>query len=90
MGADYLSFLTELFDGDVLFMLAADNAGRARDRLALGAWGRPGRVLETGDIPFAETREFAKRVERLRALFMKAHPGGVPHVTLAASRGPRR
>ena len=75
MGAYYLAFLTELFDGDVPSTLAAYNAGQGT---VIGWLSRPGadreRVLETGDIPFTETREFVRRVEKLRALFMKAHP----------------
>lgn len=75
MGAYYLAFLTELFDGDLRSTLAAYNAGQG----AVSGWlTRPGAtgggVLESADIPFAETREFVRRVEKLRDLYLRAHP----------------
>lgn len=75
MGAYYLAFLDELFDGDLPSTLAAYNAGQG----TVSGWlTRPGAdgagVLESADIPFAETREFVRRVEKLRDLYMRAHP----------------
>lgn len=75
MGAYYLAFLTELFDGDLRSTLAAYNAGQG----TVSGWlTRPGadgaRVLDSADIPYAETRAFVRRVEKLRDLYLRAHP----------------
>lgn len=72
LGAFYLAFLLDLFEGDVRSALAAYNAGQG----TVAAWlqGSGGTSLDPADIPFAETREFVARVERFRELYRQAHP----------------
>lgn len=74
LGAYYLAFLVELFEGDVRSALAAYNAGQG----TVASWledAQDGRLsLEAGDIPFPETRGFVERVERFHAIYRDAHP----------------
>jgi len=74
MGAYYLAYLTQLFAGDLRSTLAAYNAGQGT---VTGWLTRSGSEtgLQSGDILFTETREFVARVEKLRARFLRAHPG---------------
>ena len=74
LGAYYLAFLTELFDGDVRMTLAAYNAGQGNVAGWLRDAGTPD-TLGAEDIPFPETREFVDRVEKLRRMYRELHPG---------------
>jgi len=75
LGTYYLAFLLELFEGDVRATLAAYNAGQGTvaEWLARGVLGE-GASLDPKDIPFPETRGFVERVEKLRLIYLQAHP----------------
>jgi len=75
LGTYYLAFLLGLFDGDVRTTLAAYNAGQGTvaEWLATGSFAE-GAFLESSDIPYPETRGFVERVERLRSIYLEAHP----------------
>lgn len=72
LGAFYLAFLIDLFEGDVRSALAAYNAGQGTVSAWLELSG--GTSLHPSDILFGETREFVARVERFRAIYRHAHP----------------
>jgi soluble lytic murein transglycosylase len=73
LGACYLSYLTETFDGVVRVVLAAYNAGQG----VVGEWveaaGGP-RSFDLSDIVYPETRAFVERVERYRELYSRIYP----------------
>jgi soluble lytic murein transglycosylase len=69
LGACYLAYLSERFGNDARAALAAYNAGQG----SVDGWLR-GSELQIADIPFDETREFVRRVERFRDLYVKVHP----------------
>lgn len=73
LGACYLSFLTETFDGAVRAVLAAYNAGQG----VVGGWvdaaGGAG-SFGLSDIVYPETRAFVERVERYRELYSRIYP----------------
>ncbi len=75
LGTYYLAFLLELFEGDVCAALAAYNAGQGTvaEWLAHGVSGERA-SLDPKDIPFPETRGFVERVEKLRLIYLEAHP----------------
>lgn len=60
LGVYYLSKLQQLFPDDDVAVLSAYNAGLGKTQ----QWrmGKP--VLEVGDIPYAETRQFVRRVDQ--------------------------
>lgn len=60
LGVHYLSKLSHLFPGDDIAVLAAYNAGPGITREWLK--GKP--ALEIGDIPYPETRQFVRNVDR--------------------------
>ena len=74
LGAFYLAFLIDRFDGDVTSALAAYNAGQGTVAtwLADGAGGRSS--LQPADIPFPETRGFVERAERFLEIYRRVHP----------------
>lgn len=69
LGTWYLSDLSREFDGDLAVVLAAYNGGRGKVRqwLASERWG--GGYHEIENIPFAETREFVRRVYRMYDIY---------------------
>lgn len=69
LGTWYLADLNREFDGDPAVVLAAYNGGRGRVRewLASEQWG--GGYHEIDNIPFAETREFVRRVYRMYGIY---------------------
>ncbi len=74
LGACYLAYLMEAFDGASKPALAAYNAGQG----AVAGWvenvagGAPS--FETADIPFDETRDFVERVEGYWKLYIRIYP----------------
>lgn len=73
LGACYLAYLLNRFDGSVRLTLAAYNAGFAKVDKWLETAGTRG-TLQLSEIPFGETRAFVSRVEHYRALYAKIHP----------------
>jgi soluble lytic murein transglycosylase len=73
LGAYYLHYLTDLYDGDVRLALAAYNAGQGTVAGWLREAGTP-ETLGSEDIPFPETRDFVDRVEKFRDLYRDVHP----------------
>lgn len=73
LGACYLAYLLERFDGSVRLTLAAYNAGFANVDKWLETADTRG-TLQLSEIPFGETRAFVTRVEHYRALYVKIHP----------------
>jgi len=74
LGAFYLAFLIDLFEGDTRSALAAYNAGQGTVATWLESAGDDRLSLDSSDIPFPETRGFVQRVERFRTLYRQAHP----------------
>ncbi len=74
LGAFYLAFLIDLFEGDMRSALAAYNAGQGTVATWLERAGDDRLSLDSADIPFPETRGFVERVERFRALYREVHP----------------
>lgn len=62
MGIWYLSYLERVFQGDIVKVLAAYNAGENKVKrwLAEGIW--TGMEKDIDEIPFQETREYIERV----------------------------
>lgn len=72
LGACYLAYLVERFGGNMRAALAAYNAGQG----AVDGWlaeAGHGSDLRLEDIPFKETRDFVKRVERMREVYVRIH-----------------
>lgn len=69
IGSWYLDQLSAEFDGDVVVMLAAYNAGRGNVKQWLASEQWSGRSDEVSLIPFAETRKFVARVLAARERF---------------------
>ncbi len=72
LGACYLAYLQRTFDNPIA-ALAAYNAGQN----AVRGWvEKAGGSDSFGpeDIPYPETREFVRRVQRYQSLFQRAHP----------------
>lgn len=73
LGACYLAYLFEKYDGGQRAALAAYNAGPGNvDEWIEEAGGRE--EFGLADIPFKETRDFVRRVERYRFLYERVHP----------------
>jgi soluble lytic murein transglycosylase len=73
LGACYLAYLRDKFDGETLAMLAAYNGGPGN----VNGWIEAAGGLEDfdiGDIPFEETRDFVQRVTRYWFLYERVHP----------------
>lgn len=73
IGCAYLRYLLDLFDKDTTNALAAYNAGQGNVRkwLADKQYSEDGKVLDK--IPFGETREYIKRVERRAKIYKKIY-----------------
>jgi soluble lytic murein transglycosylase len=70
-GSWYLRNLLDHYDGDVVYALAAYNAGQGNvDRWVAAAQAQGGR-LKVSSIPFAETREYVQRVLDAKADYRK-------------------
>ena len=79
VGSWYLGYLVRDFGGDEVLALAAYNGGQAHVRqwLADAEWTGERATLE--QIPFAETREFIRRVQAARARYRLLYrPNGTP------------
>ncbi len=79
VGSWYLSYLLRDFGGDEVLALAAYNGGQAHVRqwLADAEWTGERATLE--QIPFAETREFIRRVQVARVRYRLLYrPDGTP------------
>jgi soluble lytic murein transglycosylase len=72
LGACYLAYLQRTLD-DPVAAIAAYNAGQGMVRQWIADAGGPTKFDAT-DIKYSETREFVRRVEEARKLFLKAHP----------------
>jgi peptidoglycan lytic transglycosylase len=73
LGACYLAYLEERFDGEILAVLAAYNGGPTN----VGEWVETAGGLDEfglSDIPFEETRDFVQRVQRYWFLYERVHP----------------
>ena len=73
IGCAYLRYLLDLFDKDTTNALAAYNAGQGNVKkwLADTKYSQDGRVLDK--IPFSETSEYIKRVERRAKIYEKIY-----------------
>jgi soluble lytic murein transglycosylase len=74
LGACYLEYLIQRFDGDVSAALAAYNAGPNTVDDWIKKSGSDA-AFRVEDIPFKETRDFVGRVQHYRDVFTRAHPG---------------
>gem|GEM_PF-978414 len=85
MGIWYLSYLDRTFDGNLVLVLAAYNAGErtVKKWLAEKVW--TGRQQDLGQIPYAETREYIDKVlfdyHIYKRIYKKA--GGLSRASLA-------
>ncbi len=70
-GSYYLRGLLDHYDGDEVAAVAAYNAGQGNVDAWLRAAGS-GR-LRVSDIPFAETRQYVRDVERLQTIYRRAY-----------------
>jgi soluble lytic murein transglycosylase len=70
-GSYYLRRLLDHYDGDEVAAVAAYNAGQGNVDSWLQASGSS--RLRIADIPFAETREYVRDVERLQAIYRRAY-----------------
>ncbi len=71
MGCWYLNYLSGRFDSDTTLALAAYNAGEGTVR----KWVQQGGIGVNGeDIPFAETRNFVKRVLNAYEAYKRLYP----------------
>jgi soluble lytic murein transglycosylase len=66
-GSYYLRYLLDRYRGNVLLALAAYNAGEANVDAWVGRANAHGDALSVSAIPFAETREYVRRVLAARA-----------------------
>ncbi len=73
LGACYLGYLLEIFEGTVRVALAAYNAGQG----VVGEWVKAAGGTDSfgpSDIVYSETRAFVERVEHYRDLYRRIHP----------------
>jgi soluble lytic murein transglycosylase len=96
LGAAYLKQLVSQFDGSYVLAIAAYNAGPARVRTWIAAYGDPrARDVDTIDwiesIPFAETRNYVQRVlENLQIYRQRLDdPSSLPALADDLERGAR-
>jgi soluble lytic murein transglycosylase len=66
-GSWYLRYLLDHYDGDETLAVAAYNAGLANVDSWVARAREEGEKLTVADIPFSETREYVRRVERAQA-----------------------
>lgn len=71
LGAWYLAWLLDRFDGDPVLALAAYNGGQHTVDRWRGPHGRP---LAVEDLPYPETRHFVGRVLRAREAYRRLYP----------------
>lgn len=64
LGAWYLDYLIDLYDGNLVLALAAYNAGRGNVDSWMAEYGWPADHVAIDSIPFPETREFVRAVIR--------------------------
>ena len=72
VGSWYLAYLTDDFDGDRMAALAAYNAGPANVKKWIAEVGR----FDAENIPFAETRDYIKRIMNFYEMYEKLYPEG--------------
>ena len=72
MGCYYISYLSEKF-GDVETALAAYNAGPANVSRWLGDMRYSDDVEKLSEIPFAETRKYAQRIDKYYRVYKKLY-----------------
>jgi soluble lytic murein transglycosylase len=81
LGVKHLKHLLELYDGDHVMAVAAYNAGAGNVNRWVKRLGRPPRDVFIENIPFAETRDYVKKVlagvEIYKRLYRVA-PAGPP------------
>ena len=73
LGAFYLAYLLERFDGDRRAAIAAYNAGP--NVVAQWVSGGDGGGIDLANVRFPETLTFVERVEEFVALYEQLHPG---------------
>ena len=75
LGSWYLRNLIQEFEGNLILVLAAYNAGRGNVRkwIAEGRWS--GEVYEIEEIPFPETRNFVRSVINLYQRYLQLYEG---------------
>lgn len=72
LGAWYLAWLLERFDGNPVLALAAYNGGQH----TVDRWrGDAGRTLKVEELPYPETRHFVKKVLDTRERYRRLYPG---------------
>lgn len=73
-GCWYLRYLLDRYEGNETDAIAAYNAGLAHvDEWVAKAHGE-GRHMAVEDIPFPETREYVRRVQKVQAEYRAAYP----------------
>ena len=72
-GAYYLRYLLSRYDGNEDFALAAYNAGAGNVDRWIAAARAHDRAMTTTAIPYAETRAYVERVERVRGQYRRAY-----------------
>ncbi len=71
-GSYYLRYLLDYYEGNEMLALAAYNGGLANVNRWLARARAAGRELTVAQIPFAQTREYVRRVLRAQAAY-RAH-----------------
>lgn len=73
LGACYLDYLSEMFEGNAVLTLAAYNAGQGVvSDWVLAAGGES--AFGLADIRYGETRSFVQKVEHYRDVYSRSHP----------------
>jgi soluble lytic murein transglycosylase-like protein len=83
IGARYLQFLVERYNGNPALALAGYNAGEGNVGKWLAAWGNLPTDEFVESIPFRQTRHYVKRVSTTWQIYHRLRDGGAPFVDLS-------